>query len=416
MVRPVCSVGTQSRFLNPGFLSSHLDAFLLDLEKKGYTRLTMGGYAASVAHFSEWARAHDLTIENLSDAVLTRFAKHRCRCPGARKHQSVSRKYVKRVRRFVRYLDAQGSIASTQGVPATRMNRPLVEGFVRWLCDHRGIGPITVRHYTEQLEKLPSWLINAEASGIDAASIRALVLERAPGQSASATRFMTMALRMYLRFLGSTGRCASGLEGAIPSAPQWRLSALPRYLPPDQVEQLIASCNITTLLGARDRAVLLLLARLGLRAGDIVNLRLDDIDWRAARLKVCGKGHRETWLPLPQDAGDAVLEYLKKRPAVPLDRVFLCVQAPYRSLQSSAVVSSIVDHALCSAGIDDPPSRGATLLRHSAATSMLRGGATLDAVSAMLRHRSLNMTVHYAKVDLPMLRRIVQPWPEGVSC
>ena len=110
------------------------------------------------------------------------------------------------------------------------------------------------------------------------------------------------------------------------------------------------------------------------------------------------------------------LEYLKKRPAVELDQVFLCVQAPYRSLQSSSVVSSIVDHALCSAGIMDPPTRGANLLRHSAATSMLRGGATLDAVSAILRHRSLNMTVHYAKVDLPMLQRIVQPWPEGVSC
>jgi integrase/recombinase XerD len=417
MTKPRHSVGAQNRSMNPGFLSSNLEAFLLDLETRGYTRLTMGGYADSIAHFAEWARARGLAaIKDLSDEVLTRFAKHRCRCPGARRHHSVSRKYVKRVRRFFCYLDAQGAIAPVQSAPAARVNGLLVDEFVRWLCDHRGIGPITVSHYTEQLEKLPYWIINAEVGRIKAASVRALVLERAPRQSASATRIMSTAVRMYLRFLGSTGRCAAGLEGVIPSAPQWKLSALPRYLPPDQVEQLVASCDITTLLGARDRAVLLLLARLGLRAGDIVDLCLDDIDWRAGRLKVCGKGHRETWLPLPQDAGDAVLKYLKKRPAVALDRVFLCAQAPYRSLQSSGVVSSIVDHALRKAGIKDPPSRGATLLRHSAATAMLRGGATLDAVSAMLRHRSLDMTVHYAKVDLPMLQRVAQPWPEGVSC
>lgn len=356
-----------------------------------------------------------LTIEDLSDEVLTRFEKHRCRCPGARKQQSVSRKYVERVRRFVRYLATKGLIATVPCVPVTSVNGPLVEEFVQWLRDHRGIGPITVRHYSEQLEKLPSWLIRAQANQITAASLRSWVLDRAAGLSTSGTRSMTIALRMYLRFLGSTGRCTAGLDGAIPSVPQWRLSALPRYLPPEQVEQLIASCDTTALLGSRDRAVLLLLARLGLRAGDIAHLRLEDIDWRAARLKVCGKAHREIWLPLPQDAGDAILEYLKKRTVVALDRVFLCVQAPYRPM-SSGVVSSIVNHALTSAGIKDPPSRGACLLRHSAATSMLRGGATLDAVSAMLRHRSLNMTVHYAKVDLPMLERIVQPWPEGVPC
>jgi integrase/recombinase XerD len=415
MVKPECLFDTQNAFLQPGFLSSHLKSFLLDLETRGYTKLTMRGYADSIAHFAEWARAQRLTIEDLSVEVLTRFSKHRCRCPGGRKQQSVSRKYVNRVRRFVSYLETQGLIASVPIISATRVSEPLVEEFVQWLRDHRGIGPITVRHYTEQLEKMPSWLICAQAKQIDAASVRAWVLKRTTGLSASGIRCMTIALRMYLRFLGSTGRCTAGLEGAIPSLPQWRLSALPRYLPPEQVEQLIASCDTATLLGSRDRAVLLLLARLGLRAGDVAHLRLDDIDWRAARIKVCGKARRETWLPLPQDAGDAVLEYLKRRTAVTLDQVFLCVQAPYRPV-SSGVVSSIVDHALSNAGIKDPPSRGACLLRHSAATSMLRGGATLDAVSAMLRHRSLNMTAHYAKVDLPMLERIVQPWPEGVSC
>jgi integrase/recombinase XerD len=414
MVKPECSLDTNNAFLQPGFLSSHRKSFLFDLETRGYTKLTMRNYAESVAHFAEWARMRHLTIEDLGVAVLTQFAKHRCRCPGGRKQRSVSRKYVNRVRRFVSYLETQELIASVPIVSETRVSDPLVEEFVQWLRDHRGIGPVTVRHYIEQLGKMPSWLICAQAKQINAASVRAWVLKRTAGLSASGIRCMTIALRMYLRFLGSTGRCTAGLEGAIPLIPQWRLSALPRYLPPEQVEQLIASCDTATLLGSRDRAVLLLLARLGLRAGDVAHLRLDDIDWRAARIKVCGKAHREIWWPLPQDAGDAVLGYLKRR-TVALDQVFLCVQAPYRPV-SSGVVSSIVNHALTNAGIKDPPSRGACLLRHSAATSMLRGGATLDAVSAMLRHRSLNMTVHYAKVDLPMLERIVQPWPEGASC
>ena len=410
------SIDTPNCFLNPGFLSSHLKVFLQDLQRHGYTALTAKGYADSVCHFAQWAQTQRVGLEGLSDEVLSRFAKHRCRCPGGRKHHSVSRKYAKRVRRFIRYLRWAGVIESVQPTSSTGALAPLAEEFVLWLREHRGIGPITVGHYRGQLAKLPRWLINAEARRVTAGGIRALVLERSPRQSGSETRVMMVTLRMYLRFLGATGRCAAGLEGAIPSMPQWRLSALPRYLPPAQIEQLIDTCDTRTLLGARDRAVLLLLARLGLRAGDVAGLRFDDLDWRAARVKVCGKAHRETWLPLPQDAGDAILEYLRRRPAVPIDRVFLCVQAPYRSMQSSAVVSSIVDHALRSAGIHDPPSRGATLLRHSAATSMLRGGATLDAVSAVLRHRSLDMTAHYAKVDLPMLERIAQPWPEGVSC
>jgi site-specific recombinase XerD len=161
----------------------------------------------------------------------------------------------------------------------------------------------------------------------------------------------------------------------------------------------------------------LLLARLGLRAGDIVALCLDDIDWNAATLKVCGKGRKDVCLPLPQDAGDAILAYLREgRCRVSIAQVFLCVQAPFRPLQSSNAVSYVVSSALRRAGILNPPTRGANLLRHSAATAMLRGGASLDAVSSMLRHRSLDMTGHYAKVDVGMLEKVVQAWPEGVPC
>src|SRR5690606_6508506 len=144
---------------------------------------------------------------------------------------------------------------------------------------------------------------------------------------------------------------------------------------------------------------------------------LAGIDWHAATLMVCGKGRRQVCLPLPQDAGDAVLAYLKHtRPQVAIDRVFLCLSAPHRSFRSSGTVSNIVSAALHRAGICEPPSRGANLLRHSAATALLRAGTSLDAVSTLLRHRSLDMTAYYAKVDFAMLTSVVQPWPEGVPC
>ena len=400
--------------LQPVFLTSHLQMFLQNLQRRGYTPLTISGYADSICHFAQWAQKRQLKIEDLDKETLSRFAHHRCRCPGGRRHLWVSRKYTERVLRFVGYLRELRLIAAAPPAPLASAS-PLVDEFVRWLCEHRGIGPITVRHYRDGLAKFPRWLIDAHARVLTANCIRSLVLERAPHQSGAMNRIMVVTPRMYLRFLGATGRCAAGLEGAVPAMPCWRLSSLPRYLQSEQVEQLIRSCDTRTLLGARDRAILLLLARLGLRGGDIAGLCFDDLSWRAGRVKVCGKSRREVWLPLPQDAGDAILRYLKKRPAVSIDRVFLCVQAPFRAI-NTGVVSSIVDHALSSAGIEDAPTRGATLLRHSAATSMLRGGATLDAVSAMLRHRSLDMTAHYAKVDVPMLKRIAQPWPEGVSC
>ena len=401
-------------FLQPGFLASHLQMFLQHLQHHGYTPLTIRGYADSICHFAHWAQQQQMKVEELDEGTICRFEKHRCRCPGGRKHRWVSRKYAERVRRFVDYLRESGLIPTA--LPASVPSEPqLIDEFIRWLCQHRGIGPVTVLHYRDRIAKLPRWLVDAKPSFLTASRIRSLVLKQAPRQSDAMNRIMIATLRMYLRFLGATGRCAAGLEGAIPTMPCWRLSALPRYLPPEQVEQLIRSGDNRTLLGARDRAILLLLARLGLRAGDIAGLSFGDLDWRAGRVKVCGKSRREVWLPLPQDAGDAALWYLKKRPAVPIDRVFLCVQAPFRPI-NTGVVSSIVDHALSSAGIKDAPTRGATLLRHSAATSMLRGGATLDSVSAMLRHRSLDMTAHYAKVDVPMLKSIAQPWPEGVSC
>ena len=244
--------------------------------------------------------------------------------------------------------------------------------------------------------------------------MRDVLLRRLGRASRGCVKRMTISLRMYLRFLVASGACAPGLAGAIPTVPQWSLCALPRYIPLEDIERGIASCDTATHKGLRDRAILLLLARLALRAGDVLHLRLTDIDWDNALLRVCGKTKREADLALPQDAGDALLNYITKaRPRVDEERVFLRVHAPYRPLSDSSRISAVVRHALDRAGVVTTGSRGAHLIRHSVATGLLRSGATLEVVGSLLRHRSPASTAIYAKVDANMLREVAQPWIGG---
>jgi site-specific recombinase XerD len=222
---------------------------------------------------------------------------------------------------------------------------------------------------------------------------------------------------MFLRFLIADGHCRPGLLGAIPLVPSWRLTSLPRYLSPEEVERLIASCDRSSSLGKRDLAILLLLARLGLRAGDIVQMRLADIDWHGAGVLVSGKNRRQTRLPLTREVGQAIAAYVQAgRPASQADALFLRTRAPFRALGSHCAISMIVDSALRRTGIKRPGRGAAHLLRHSVASSMLRHGASLQEISALLRHRSIETTQIYAKVDVTALLQIAQPWPQVPSC
>jgi site-specific recombinase XerD len=222
---------------------------------------------------------------------------------------------------------------------------------------------------------------------------------------------------MFLRFLIAEGQCAVGLDAAIPTAAHWRLASLPRYLPPKDVERLIASCDRGSAVGRRDRAILLLLARLGLRAGDIANLRVSDIDWEGASIQVCGKGRCHTRLPLSQEVGQAIVAYLKNgRPQTSIDAVFISSLAPRHPFGSGGAISDIVKRALRRAGVVRPNRGAAHLLRHSLATSLLRQGTSLQDIAAILRHRSIETTQIYAKVDICSLRQIAQPWPEVQPC
>jgi site-specific recombinase XerD len=301
-------------------------------------------------------------------------------------------------------------------VPLPKAVPELLVEFRDWLTHHRGVKAPTVNRYHRLIEKMMPTL-GCDPAAYDAALVRKVLLHHIDQLSRGYAKTYVVALGAFLRFLATQGRCRSHLDRAVPTVPEWKLSALPRYLETDDVERVITSCDLSKPHGVRERAILLLPARLGLGAGDIMTMRLDDLDWDAGTVRVCGKGRREVCLPLPQDAGEALIDYLvKARPKVDTDRIFPCMNAPVRPIGNSATISSIVQSALQRAGIKDPPSKGSHLLRHSAATAMLRSGASLDLIATVLRHESSDTTAYYAKVDIELLGQIAQPWPEGAAC
>ena len=221
----------------------------------------------------------------------------------------------------------------------------VLEGFREWLLQHRGLALVTVERHNHLITRmLPA--LGSDAGQYNAATVRTVILERIRGCQPAYAKTIVAALRIYLRYLATAGVCKPGLDHALPTVAEWKLLSLPKYLDSGQVARLMDACRKGGSLSLRDRAIILLLFRLGLRAGDIAGMRPADIDWREATLLVRGKGRRDVHLPLPQDAGDAVLDYLKDaRPQISIDRVFLCSNAPFRSLGSTAV-SNIVRAAL----------------------------------------------------------------------
>jgi len=272
---------------------------------------------------------------------------------------------------------------------------------------------VAIARYVAEVSR---WLPTLGAA-YDAVAIRNVVLSQGPSRSRSSVRLTATVLRSYLRFLVARGDCRPELYHAVPSVARRHLAPLPRYASAATIERIIASCEAAaTPVRLRDRAIILLLARLGLRAGDIRRLRLDDIDWSNALIYVHGKGRRAASLPLPQDAGDAVLAYIEHgRPIAAQEYLFLRVLAPHTPLASSAEIAGIVSRVLARGGITGVPT-GAHMFRHSLATAMLRAGASLESVGTVLRHRSPGTTAIYAKVDIPMLMRVAQPWPGDASC
>jgi site-specific recombinase XerD len=241
--------------------------------------------------------------------------------------------------------------------------------------------------------------------------VSGFIVRYAPSMSPGRAKLMVAALRSFLRFLFQRGHTEANLAEAVPAVADWRLSTIPKYLSVEEIEGLLDACDQSTRTGRRDYAILVLLARLGLRAGEVVALELDDIDWRAGEIVVRGKGLLHNRLPLLPEVGDALAAYLRSdRPLVSTRRVFVCMRAPLRGFAGSGTVSTIVRRALERAGLN-PPVKGAHLLRHSMATEMLRRGASMAEIGEILGPRSPNTTEIYAKIDFASLRPLAQPWP-----
>jgi site-specific recombinase XerD len=392
-----------------------LDAFAQALTDGGYAGLTVRRHLRAAEHFAHWVNRRRTPVTGRVDLALQQFARHlkhgRCQHFGHTFRQEI----LRGARLFLAHLQGAGAIKRVDAEPPAPA-APLISGFSQWMRQQRGTCRSTLAQYEIHLRDLLVRLGNKPGAW-DARSLRQFVLEGSRTCGWAAAKKRTTALRMFLRFLIAEGLCASGLEGAVPVLAHWRLSSLPRYLPDEDVERVIASCDLGSAVGRRDRAILLLLARLGLRAGDIVRMRLHDIDWKEAWIHVSGKGRRETRLPLSQEVGDALSRYLTQgRPQTDAEAVFVRSRAPFRALGSHCAVSAIVDRALARAGMRRPSRGAAHLLRHSVATSMLRHGASLHDVAALLRHRSVATTEIYAKVDVVGLRRIALPWPEVQPC
>ena len=390
-----------------------VDGFAQHLEEAGFKPATIREYLRVVHHLSAWTEGRGDSLEHLDDGSMEAFGRHLrrcCRCLTGKKVRKNGHA-VARARVFLTYLRELGVVESAEVDSRRPAERPLLDAFRRFMVEHRGLTESTTNMYLRIIANFLD-MTDGDVSRVTAGEIRAFVLDYKHRQ----LKNVTAALRAFLRYLIAEGRCPAALEGAIPRVASWRLAALPRYLPASDVERIIAACDPSTPTGCRDRAIVLLLARLGLRAGDVVGLGLSDIDWQDASLIVSGKGRREVRLPLPQEVGDAIMAYLEHgRPPVNVTQVFLRTPAPVRPFADSSVVSCIVARAIRRAGVT-ARFRGAHVLRHSAATQMLRQGASLDDIGAVLRHASLESTAHYAKVDVALLRMVAQPWPEVTSC
>lgn len=395
-------------------LDTQLAEYVIFLVQEQYSAVSFQSYRSEAEHFAAWLRVSRLSWHEVTEEHVALYAAHDCRCPVYRKRGTLIGHFgplrrARGARRFLGFLRDRDILPRT--VQQIHRDDDLAAYQAR-LKDHCGCSAETIRRYCGEVKR---WLpMLGDPARLDVGIIRRIFSQRIAEVPGSTSLIATI-MRSYVRFLISRGQCAPALQHAFPSVKRFRLGTLPRYIDDAAVETIIASCGTGTAVEVRDKAIILLLARLGLRAGDICQLRLIDIDWNDGHLRVSGKGRRPDRLPLPQDAGDAILDYLDwARPRIDEQRLFVRVQAPYRPFKSSAEIAGIVARVLDRGGIGGLPT-GAHAFRHSLATRMLRAGAGLESVGTILRHRSPATTAIYAKVDVPMLLKVAQDWPGDVA-
>jgi site-specific recombinase XerD len=393
-----------------GVIGTYVESFAADLTTCGYAPATIRSQLKLLGRFNEWLIRHRSDIHQLNEELVATFLKQRAR----RGH--VHRGDPHTLRQFLIHLRTHGALAPLAPVVDDSPLGQLQREYAQYLTAERGLAPVTVSGYVDVLRQfLTEQFGNSplDFGALSVSTITTFVLRHARTMSPRYAQGMVSALRSICRFLRQRGAIDRDLAAAMPSVSDWRLATIPKYLSPEEVERVLQTCNRETAVGRRDHAILLLLARLGFRAGEIIALELNDIRWRAGEILVrSSKRLAQDRLPLVADVGDALATYLRRdRPSHTTRRVFLCTRAPRRGFANPSTVSAIVRRALTRAGLS-PVLKGAHLFRHSLATRMLRHGASLPEIGVVLRHRAVQTTEIYAKVDLGSLRALAQPWPE----
>jgi integrase/recombinase XerD len=392
-----------------GPLEPHVAGFAGELLRQGYSRSSAAQHVCFIAHLDRWMSAGGVELDGLSGPLIERYLAER-RSAGYVEYRS-----VRALQPLLEFLAPLGVLPVPQ-VPPPGPVEELLGRYRDYLIGERGLTSGTAHGYVDCVRPFAATRLHGEVLdfvSLTAADVTGFVLGACPGRAVGSAKLIVCSLRSLLGWLHVTGATPVSLVSAVPSVAGWRLSALPKGLEPGQLRRLLAACDRRTATGRRDYAIMLLLARLGLRAGEVAHLGLGDIDWRHGEVAIVGKGNRAERLPLPADVGAAVAAYLRRgRPGTAEGRsVFVRVHAPHRALTTGGV-TMVVFGAAQRAGL---PKMHAHRLRHTAATAMLRAGSPLPEVGQVLRHRSPLTTAIYAKVDRDALAVLARPWPPGVT-
>ena len=390
-----------------GPLVDHLEPFGYHLVEQGYCRPYIGAKIRVVASFSRWLQAQRMSASDVTHAHAEQYIQ-------SHRPSAMDRSDVATLRSLIQFLQYIG-VAQPPNDPVERTPiQQVVYEFGGFLLNNRGLSRKTFKQYGPFIECFLTDCFAERPFGLSAlsgADIIRFVHHQSTRLSVARTKVATNALRAFLRYAVYRGEINADLVEAVPSIASWSMTAIPRAISQDHIQAVLAHCRRDTPIGRRDYAILLLLVYLGLRAGEIVSLTLDSIDWEAGSITVAGKGDQQNCLPLPAEVGEALADYLRQgRPRCKDRALFLRTLAPIRGLGTQTTIGTIVNTAVRRAGVNTP-TRGAHQFRHALATQMLRQGASLTEIGRLLRHQHPKTTNIYAKVGVDALRSISLAWP-----
>ncbi len=396
--------------LRDGLVGPYVDEFASLLLAQGYPKRYLRQRFLVIKALNRWLIRRKSDLSELDSRRIDQFIRHRS------KHQDMSlRGEIITLKKFITQLKSRGVIPTEEVAiePKSEVEKVL-SAYKRYLIEEKGLASSTISRYLFQSKKFLSRIFHhrpVNFSTVSAQEIVTFICEYAHEHSGADSSMMVGSIRSFLRFLVYQGEIDSGLAECVPEVPSRKHKRIPSHLCRDELKHLLKCSKGNHPTKRRNYAILLLLARLGLRASEVATLTLDDIDWEHGELTIQGKGNKQTQLPLLAELGKALVAYLKHgRPTCSSRRVFISARPPYRPFKNGSAVSTVVNRAVKRAGLN-PQKKGAHLLRHTLATECLRKGATLTEVGEILRHESIDTTAIYAKVDFTRLRTLVMFWP-----